>query len=195
MVYIISKSSNGIASWLSVKIIFVLSSRRRHKRWNCDWSSDVCSSDLHERVHLQDPEAVDAAIPRTPSDGHLFESGLAQETLTEPFKTGGREGQQLGGNRLSVGDERMLSFGRGSDLLVSDLRVCLRRCLASRLAKLDRDRPIDFPSLRRRYLPERTRLLGQRPNPMARRIDVPALRQVKPRPMDLILKPRLDPAG
>src|SRR5689334_25147823 len=26
--------------------MFVFSSRRRHTRWNCDWSSDVCSSDL-----------------------------------------------------------------------------------------------------------------------------------------------------
>src|SRR5579862_4734949 len=26
---------------------FFFSSRRRHTRWNCDWSSDVCSSDLH----------------------------------------------------------------------------------------------------------------------------------------------------
>src|SRR6267143_4445484 len=25
---------------------FCFSSRRRHTRWNCDWSSDVCSSDL-----------------------------------------------------------------------------------------------------------------------------------------------------
>src|SRR6266481_8653588 len=25
---------------------FFLSSRRRHTPWNCDWSSDVCSSDL-----------------------------------------------------------------------------------------------------------------------------------------------------
>src|SRR5689334_22996974 len=25
--------------------IFFFSSRRRHTRWNCDWSSDVCSSD------------------------------------------------------------------------------------------------------------------------------------------------------
>src|SRR5260370_10654204 len=25
---------------------FVLSSRRRHRRFKCDWSSDVCSSDL-----------------------------------------------------------------------------------------------------------------------------------------------------
>src|SRR6267143_2727972 len=27
-------------------MIFFFSSRRRHTRWNCDWSSDVCSSDL-----------------------------------------------------------------------------------------------------------------------------------------------------
>src|SRR6266481_7679947 len=25
---------------------FFFSSRRRHTSWNCDWSSDVCSSDL-----------------------------------------------------------------------------------------------------------------------------------------------------
>src|SRR5689334_23443238 len=28
-------------------LTFFFSSRRRHTRWNCDWSSDVCSSDLH----------------------------------------------------------------------------------------------------------------------------------------------------
>src|SRR6266568_8159797 len=27
-------------------VVFFFSSRRRHTRWNCDWSSDVCSSDL-----------------------------------------------------------------------------------------------------------------------------------------------------
>src|SRR5579862_789208 len=27
---------------------FFFSSRRRHTRWNCDWSSDVCSSDLDQ---------------------------------------------------------------------------------------------------------------------------------------------------
>src|SRR5438309_3287783 len=31
---------------MSSDIIFFFSSRRRHTRWNCDWSSDVCSSDL-----------------------------------------------------------------------------------------------------------------------------------------------------
>src|SRR6266481_8841556 len=29
-------------------MFFFFSSRRRHTRWNCDWSSDVCSSDLAE---------------------------------------------------------------------------------------------------------------------------------------------------
>src|SRR5438309_9023764 len=31
---------------------FFFSSRRRHTRWNCDWSSDVCSSDLFSRFLL-----------------------------------------------------------------------------------------------------------------------------------------------
>src|SRR5579862_9937001 len=36
---------------------FFFSSRRRHTRWNCDWSSDVCSSDLfavgeHHRLDM-----------------------------------------------------------------------------------------------------------------------------------------------
>src|SRR5689334_23495603 len=32
---------------LLFNFFFFFSSRRRHTRWNCDWSSDVCSSDLH----------------------------------------------------------------------------------------------------------------------------------------------------
>src|SRR2546427_7979543 len=30
-------------------VFFFFSSRRRHTRFDCDWSSDVCSSDLHPR--------------------------------------------------------------------------------------------------------------------------------------------------
>src|SRR5689334_24657824 len=37
----------GYAS-IEVELCFFFSSRRRHTRWNCDWSSDVCSSDLRE---------------------------------------------------------------------------------------------------------------------------------------------------
>src|SRR2546430_11382792 len=31
-------------------LFFFFSSRRRHTRFDCDWSSDVCSSDLHPRA-------------------------------------------------------------------------------------------------------------------------------------------------
>src|SRR5207237_6408582 len=34
--------------YLCVSIFFFFSSRRRHTRFKCDWSSDVCSSDLSE---------------------------------------------------------------------------------------------------------------------------------------------------
>src|SRR2546430_12409554 len=30
---------------------FFFSSRRRHTRFDCDWSSDVCSSDLHISIY------------------------------------------------------------------------------------------------------------------------------------------------
>src|SRR5689334_1420878 len=41
----------------AVLFVFFFSSRRRHTRWNCDWSSDVCSSDL-ERVRRLGIEPV-----------------------------------------------------------------------------------------------------------------------------------------
>src|SRR2546430_3905824 len=34
------------------RTIFFFSSRRRHTRFDCDWSSDVCSSDLVLRMRL-----------------------------------------------------------------------------------------------------------------------------------------------
>src|SRR5579862_7515991 len=34
---------------IDILFVFFFSSRRRHTRWNCDWSSDVCSSDLLSR--------------------------------------------------------------------------------------------------------------------------------------------------
>src|SRR2546430_10513746 len=37
--------------WMSVALCFFFSSRRRHTRFDCDWSSDVCSSDLNREAH------------------------------------------------------------------------------------------------------------------------------------------------
>src|SRR2546430_8259526 len=38
-------------------VVFFFSSRRRHTRFDCDWSSDVCSSDLN-RCSLQSAELM-----------------------------------------------------------------------------------------------------------------------------------------
>src|SRR5690625_7820187 len=38
-----------------VMVYFFFSSRRRHTRWPRDWSSDVCSSDLHPDHRERDP--------------------------------------------------------------------------------------------------------------------------------------------
>src|SRR5689334_25343940 len=45
-----------------MSLFFFFSSRRRHTRWNCDWSSDVCSSDL-PRLDLANPRLVDRSVP------------------------------------------------------------------------------------------------------------------------------------
>src|SRR5579863_2550091 len=37
---------------------FFFSSRRRHTRWTGDWSSDVCSSDLHDIGKISIPDAI-----------------------------------------------------------------------------------------------------------------------------------------
>src|SRR5260370_37926688 len=39
---------------------FFFSSRRRHTRFKCDWSSDVCSSDLVELLHETRAECDEA---------------------------------------------------------------------------------------------------------------------------------------
>src|SRR5256886_10016015 len=37
---------DGMSATITLQAIFFFSSRRRHTRFDCDWSSDVCSSDL-----------------------------------------------------------------------------------------------------------------------------------------------------
>src|SRR2546430_8622728 len=42
--------------------LFFFSSRRRHTRFDCDWSSDVCSSDLEEEWIDRDGHGSSRAI-------------------------------------------------------------------------------------------------------------------------------------
>src|SRR3989475_8059640 len=46
------------------RVVFFFSSRRRHTRFDCDWSSDVCSSDLnaYQKVGMFGMPALNSAI-------------------------------------------------------------------------------------------------------------------------------------
>src|SRR2546430_2093106 len=66
----------GGESVVAVEVRFFFSSRRRHTRFDCDWSSDVCSSDLHELVgHLRRADPL------------LLLAAVALATLTFPLRT------------------------------------------------------------------------------------------------------------
>src|SRR2546427_1159851 len=41
---------------------FFFSSRRRHTRFDCDWSSDVCSSDLDVLFRISSLEPMDCSL-------------------------------------------------------------------------------------------------------------------------------------
>src|SRR6266481_7807509 len=64
---------------------FFFSSRRRHTRWNCDWSSDVCSSDLNcardertGRAGGYRPDSLNQALPVPERYPELLEIALGQ---------------------------------------------------------------------------------------------------------------------
>src|SRR5205814_6605851 len=63
---------------------FFFSSRRRHTRWPPDWSSDVCSSDLHGLTRRFDGrvavEDLNVAIPEGTVFGFLGPNGAGKTT-------------------------------------------------------------------------------------------------------------------
>src|SRR2546427_10237681 len=78
-------------------LFFFFSSRRRHTRFDCDWSSDVCSSDLfrrgtrfpHGREHVVFPRARPA---------HAGERGRVAADRSEERRVG--KSVDLGGRRI-----------------------------------------------------------------------------------------------
>src|SRR5260370_23477986 len=67
-------------------VVFFFSSRRRHTRFKCDWSSDVCSSDLHQTKVSADQtldqarvrEAIKAAITAIAGCGGKYQREIAR---------------------------------------------------------------------------------------------------------------------
>src|SRR5260370_28354286 len=50
-------------------VFFFFSSRRRHTRFKCDWSSDVCSSDLNRRLSAARPIVFAVLVRRSHTRG------------------------------------------------------------------------------------------------------------------------------
>src|SRR5437588_6629108 len=67
---------------------FFFSSRRRHTRSLCDWSSDVCSSDL--RVRLSRRERPETAPP----SGARLRRGTAVPARVRDDRESGRESEE-----------------------------------------------------------------------------------------------------
>src|SRR5260370_21817049 len=66
-------------------IIFFFSSRRRHTRFKCDWSSDVCSSDLLDHYETPPGEAERVGFePTRACTLPLFESGTFDHSDISP---------------------------------------------------------------------------------------------------------------
>src|SRR2546430_8315373 len=69
--------------WCVLLLFFFFSSRRRHTRFDCDWSSDVCSSDLRfgkygrlEALNLETKKVLWTYRQRAPlSSGVLATAG------------------------------------------------------------------------------------------------------------------------
>src|SRR2546430_6322286 len=68
-----SKGVKDIGALGGQVVVFFFSSRRRHTRFDCDWSSDVCSSDLSRFVQRY-RQSVASAIVRS---GATNRSGLS----------------------------------------------------------------------------------------------------------------------
>src|SRR2546430_11240040 len=47
---------------LDIDSFFLFSSRRRHTRFDCDWSSDVCSSELPELARVPQRAVLEYAL-------------------------------------------------------------------------------------------------------------------------------------
>src|SRR5260370_12701863 len=67
----------------SVSGLFVFSSRRRHTRFKCDWSSDVCSSDLADDMELTNEKGTVQAGVAMVKQGVKSHADEAQNALEQ----------------------------------------------------------------------------------------------------------------
>src|SRR5256886_5872372 len=79
-------------TWRGCSDVSFLSSRRRHTRFDCDWSSDVCSSDLTvNMIHvvLKDPLTGTITADIVVSSAHSDVNFVPAPKVGNAFMTGG----------------------------------------------------------------------------------------------------------
>src|SRR2546430_15944540 len=116
---------------------FFFSSRRRHTRFDCDWSSDVCSSDLSQAPHVM--MRLDRDRWAAERRGGLDDVGIQRSLHQESDVPG-----HVFGRRLEDVDER-----------VADAAPLLFRVFDPR-QHFEKARPrVDEPQLDAEVCPER----------------------------------------
>src|SRR5260370_4849858 len=90
-----------------IAIMFFFSSRRRHTRFKCDWSSDVCSSDL---CRCQPGKEISIVVTDQ-GKGFDFEKIVGKDITSDPAAEHGRGIQLMKAYMDDVNFER-----RGSEV-------------------------------------------------------------------------------
>src|SRR6266480_7289822 len=98
--------------------VFFFSSRRRHTRLTCDWSSDVCSSDLQDALflgilvansgigigqELRAKRALDRLAALVAPTAHVLREGQARDVPVEGVVEGGLVRVQAGDQIIADG--------------------------------------------------------------------------------------------
>src|SRR2546430_12597350 len=109
-------------------VFFFFSSRRRHTRFDCDWSSDVCSSDLGplvteeevikvvEFLKTQGKPAYNERILESPEE--RAELAEAEGEIDELYEEARRIVIEMGKASTSVLQRRLrIGYGRAASLL------------------------------------------------------------------------------
>src|SRR5438477_4503523 len=126
---------------------FFFSSRRRHTRLTCDWSSDVCSSDLARAALVSD--ASDLGSKREEDENTALEPATVARAIDEHQREEAYD-QVIDGYLLQIGEELKTAEGpeaAGLQRRVSRLVGSLKESTLARLLEMGGDK-----AQRRRFL-------------------------------------------